>query len=289
MLKVVRAILSGPLVLLCAWPVIAQQFVPCEQPAHIEPNNEAGGVADVVPADPIDETLQRLEAGAADLKAFTATIYYETYNDLLDRREIRTGEIIYRIQRSEDVARDITSFAVLFDALTIGQRRSERLKHYVFHDRWLAEIDHETRQFIKRELVPPGRQLDPLKLGEGPIPLPIGQAKSEVQARFDVSLHPLPDEGPLARLENVDGLLLIPKAGTPEAQDYQRIELFYDRDTNLPIGINAIELNENRKTVRLSNVQRNPDLTDEQLSKLSVEEPDPRQWSINVQPYRTGS
>lgn len=239
--------------------------------------------------DPVHEILDRLEASAADLDAFTATIFYETFDELLDRREIRTGEMIYRISPQDDSAGTVTSFAVLFESLIIGQRRSDRQKHYVFHDRWLAEIDHENRQFIKRELVPPGRQLDPLKLGEGPIPLPIGQPKDDVLARFDVSLHEAPEDGPLSRLDNVDGLLLIPKANAPQAEQYRRIELFYDRDTNLPVGINAIELNDDRQTVRLRNVKRNPELTEEQLQNLSVEEPDPRQWSIDVRPYRTGS
>jgi len=238
---------------------------------------------------PVHQLLDRVESSAANLESFTASVYYETYDDLLDRREIRLGKLIYRITRPDDAERDITSFAVLFDSLIIGARRSNRMKHYIFHDRWLAEVDHEARQFIKRELVPPGRQLDPLKLGEGPIPLPIGQPKDEVLARFEVTLIERPDDGPLAKLDNVDGLLLIPREGTPEADEYRRVELFYDQETNLPVGINAIELNGNRKTVRLSDVKRNPDLTDEQLQHLSIEEPDPRRWSIDVRPYRTDS
>lgn len=263
-------------------PTSEEAANPTDKPAKNDDADEHG-------IDPVHEILDRLEASAADLESFTGTIYYETYDDLLDRREIRLGEIIYRIAQAEESARDITSFAVLFDTLIIGQRRSDRQKHYVFHGRWLAEVDHENRQFIKRELVPPGRQLDPLKLGEGPIPLPIGQPKDQVLARFDVSLHELPEDGPLARLENVDGLLLIPRENTPEADEYSRVELYYDRETNLPVGINAIEINDNRKTVRLSSVKRNPELTDEQIQQLSVEEPDPRRWSIDVRPFRTGS
>jgi hypothetical protein len=249
-------------------------------------DEDANAAPPQIAADPVHAILHRLEESASELQSFTASIFYESYDDLLDRREIRTGNIIYRIERPEGdgvEGRNVTSFAVLFDSLTIGARRSERKMHYVFHDRWLAEIDYETKQFIKRELVPPGRQLDPLKLGEGPIPLPIGQPKAEVLARFEVSLMEKPEAGPLSRLENVDGLLLIPKPGTPEAEDYSRVELFYDRETNLPVGINAVEVNDNRKTVRLSNVVRNPQLTDEQIRKLSVDEPDPREWSISVQ------
>ncbi len=233
-------------------------------------------------ADPAHALLDRLETAAADLESFTAEIIYENWDDLLTRREIRQGEIIYQI----DSETDAKNFAILFGSLTVNQRRQTRLRHYVFRDRWLAEIDHEAKQFIKRELVPPGRQLDPLKLGEGPVPLPIGQPKDEVLKRFEATLiDPPGDELALLRgLVEVDGLRLTPREGSPEARDYRRIDLYYDRATSLPVGINVIEVNGNRKTVRLRNMQRNPKLTDEQVERLSIDEPDPREWSIDIRP-----
>lgn len=233
-------------------------------------------------ADPAHELLDRLETAAADLESFTAEIIYENWDDLLGRREIRQGKIIYQI----DPDTDAKNFAILFESLTVNQRRQTRLRHFVFRDRWLAEIDHEAKQFIKRELVPPGRQLDPLKLGEGPVPLPIGQPKDEVLKRFKATLIDPPDDelALLRGLDEVDGLRLIPREGSPEARDYQRIDLYYDRATSLPVGINVIEANSNRKTVRLRNMQRNPELTDEQVEQLSIDEPDPREWSIDIRP-----
>jgi hypothetical protein len=238
-------------------------------------------VAPAHPIDPVEAILTRQEREAADVRTFTADVRYEAWDDILARREIRSGHIIYDVD-----AAGRRSFAVLFDRLIVGQRAQDRRKHYIFSGRWLVEVDHETKQFIKRELVPPGRQIDPLKLGEGPIPLPIGQPKDEVLARFDVTLIEPPTEGMLAGLADVDGLRLVPKPGTPEAADYERVDLFYDRATSLPIGIDAVELGGNRKTIRLLEVQRNPELTDEQRAKLSVEEPDPREWSIDVQPLQ---
>lgn len=247
--------------------------------AEVANRDEDGGAEG---AETAEELLERLEEAAGDLHTFTAEIIYENWDDFLERREIRQGEIIYQI----DPDTDAKNFAILFESLTINQRRQTRLRHYVFRDRWLAEIDHEAKQFIKRELVPPGRQLDPLKLGEGPVPLPIGQPKEEVLKRFEVSLiDPPGEEIPLLRgLKNVDGLRLVPREGTPEAKEYQRIELYYDRTTNLPVGINVIEINDDRKTVRLGNLQRNPELTDTQTAKLSIDEPDPRDWSIDIRP-----
>lgn len=226
--------------------------------------------------------LERLEHQAGDLNAFTADVLYVHYDDLLARRETRTGHIIYKV---DDVTKQ-KSFAVLFNRLIVGQRAQDQQKHYIFADRWLVEVDHENKQFIKREVVEPGRQLDPLKLGEGPIPLPIGQPKDEVLARFQVSLIDRPKDGPLSRLQNVDGIRLVPKEGTSEAEEFEQVDLYYDRDTCLPLGIIATERNGNTKTVRLDNVAHNPELNEEQLAKLSVEEPDPAEWAIDVERLR---
>ncbi|HRQ75688.1 MAG TPA: hypothetical protein PK098_07190 [Phycisphaerales bacterium] len=234
--------------------------------------------------DSLDALLTHIEHSGQELRAFTADVRYEIVDELLGRREIRTGEMIYRV---DDAAGK--SFAVLFDRLMIPPRSQTRLRHYIFSDRWLVEVDHEAKQFIKREIVAPGQQLDPLKLGEGPIPLPIGQPKDEVLARFDASLIEAPPSGsddPMAGLRHVDGLRLVPKKGTSEAREYEQVDIFYDRATWLPVGIHAIEVGGNRKIVRLNNLAHNPTLSAQQLAKLSVKEPDPRQWAIDVQAWR---
>jgi hypothetical protein len=239
------------------------------------------------PLDPeLDQLLTRLEAAARDFHAFSAKIAYEKRDALLDRRELRTGEILYRIEP------DKKAFAVLFDSLTIlpagggAGRREQRPQHYIFDGRWLAEVNEKDKQFIKREIVPPGKVLDPLKLGEGPFPLPIGQAKADVLARFEVSRIEVPIAGMLKDLKNVDGLRLTPRAGTREARDYQHVEIFYDRDTQLPVGINAVETNDDQKTVKLTDLKRNPELDDKALKKLDIADPDPKKWKVIIEPWR---
>lgn len=236
----------------------------------------------------LDALLDRLEASAEDLVGFTAKITYHKYDDLLDRREIRSGELLYRV----DAESGDRSFALLFDRLVINRRQSEHLQHFIFDGRWLAEIDHESnpKQFIKRELVAPGRTLDPLKLGEGPIPLPIGQAKQDVLDRYVVSEVVLPAEGMLARLEadQVDGIRLVPRPGTREADEFNHIDLFYDKVTSLPIGIDVLELNDDRKTVLLREVLHNPEFTSQMLSKLDITVPDRREWRVVIESWRGG-
>ena len=97
----------------------------------------------------------------------------------------------------------------------------------------------------------------------------------------------LPEQGMLARLEaeSVDGIRLIPRPGTGAADEFRHIDLFYDKTTNLPVGIEAVELNGDRKTVRLSEVRRNPNFTPDMLAKLEISNPDPAEWKIDIQQW----
>jgi hypothetical protein len=287
--------------------LIVSQLLACAPPAVRENSDQAAPQAADVPASrpaaqpatqpaappvaidapaagpTVDELLNKLESGAADLVAFAARITYEKFDETLGRKEIRIGEIIYQ----RDAETNQKRFAALFDAVITGNQRRERLKHYIFDGRWLAEVDHESKQFIKREIVPPGKSLDPLKLGEGPFPLPIGQPKKDVLERFDVTRAELPAEGLLKDLKETDGLLLVPKPGTAEARDFTKVTLFYDRATMLPVGIMTLETNGDRKTIRLTDAKRNPALDDAALKKLDIRDPDPHDgWGIDVQAWK---
>ncbi|MBT8485735.1 MAG: hypothetical protein HKO59_12165 [Phycisphaerales bacterium] len=242
-------------------------------------------VVDPPPAseDPVVQLLDRLESRSVDLEAFTATLSYETEDAFLGQVVKRKGALLYRI----DPATTRAGFAILFDVMIEDRRQFDRAMHYIFRDGWLVEVDHAQKQFIKRQVTPPGAAHDPLKLGEGPFPLPIGQRRDDVLERFHVTLQPLPESGPLARLREagpLDGLRLVPRAGGRAAKDIARVDLFYDRLTRLPVGIDLRETNGDRKTVRLRDVIVNPTLTDADLAKLDIDEPDPRQWHIDRRP-----
>lgn len=266
-------------------PVNATTLVRQETQPEVKRQEVAEEISEPEIPREIEALLDRLEARSAELRGFVAKITYEKYDDLLGRREIRSGELLYRVN-SETANK---TFAILFDKLIINRRQSNHLQHFIFDGRWLAEIDHEStpKQFIKRELVAPGETFDPLKLGEGPIPLPIGQSKSDVLARFNVAKASLPELGLLSRLdpESVNSLRLVPKEHTPEAQEFSWIDIFYDRKTDLPVGILVLQNNQNRKTVLLREVKRDPEFDEDMLAKLDITDPDPGEWKIDIQPW----
>ena len=223
----------------------------------------------------VDEILDHVEK--ADVSSVTALVSYSRTDPILDRRELRTGKIIFRTQ--EGKKREV---AILFDTLIIGRRREAKQKNYVFSGRWMAEIDYENKQFIKRELVAPGeKEIDPFELGSGPIPLPIGQKKESVLSKFTVEKTDKPSEGPLSKLDDdVVGLHLIPKT----KDTWDSVELFYDPKTWLPVGVRTTEIDGTKRVSRLTNIQLNK-LSDEEVKLLSIETPDPKEWSIDIRPW----
>jgi hypothetical protein len=219
-----------------------------------------------------EDALDKIES--VQIASLTADVFYTRTDPILDRREIRMGRLLFQKAKGK---REV---AILFDTLIIGRRRETKQKHYIFSGRWMAEVDHDKKQFIKRELVRPGQDdIDPFELGSGPIPLPIGQSKESVLKKFVVTLIEKPTEGPLEKLDDtVVGLHLIPKTN----DEWEYINLFYDNETWLPMGVETIELDGTKRVSRLSNMQSGA-LSSEDAALLNIETPDPKEWSIDVQ------
>jgi hypothetical protein len=134
--------------------------------------------------------------------------------------------------------------------------------------------------------VPPGEHFDPLKLGEGPFPLPVGQPAKEVLARFEATALSQPQDATLAKAlaeTPAEGLMLVPRPGTSEAKDIRQVEIFYDPKLLLPVGLCLTETSGDRKTVLLRDLRRNQGV-DEKL--LEVVAPNPKDCNIRVESFR---
>ena len=224
--------------------------------------------------------LDRLETATEGLRDFRADVTFYTWDGVIQRREIRTGEIVYQQRPGNQSKR----FAILVTREIIGNRQHDQNKRYIFDGSWFVEIDYDNRVFIKRQIVRPGENFDPLKLGEGPFPLPLGQRRDEVLARFEASLLDESSDEQLAKFltgKSVLGLLLVPRPSTPQAREIVQVEIFYDSVTLLPVGIHLTETNGDRKTVLLRNLRRNEGIDE---ASLSIEQPDG--FAVDVIPWR---
>jgi hypothetical protein len=228
----------------------------------------------------VEDLLRRLERGDDDLRSLSAEVTYRTWDAVLEKQELRVGTVVL------ETTGDARRLGIAFDELIVDRRKRKQRKQYVFDEGWLVEIDHERKMFIKQQIVRPGERFDPLALGEGPFPLPIGQAREQVLARFEASLLDRTQDpwlAPLLAGRQTEGLLLIPKPGAPEARDIARVELFYDLQSLVPVGVHVVEPGGDTKTAYLRNQRRNEPIDPEMLR---VQEPDPRLWQIDIRPWR---
>jgi len=226
--------------------------------------------------------VREVESATANLRDFSASIIVDRVDALTDESERRVGRVI--VESTGDTGR---RFAVVFDRY-IGPdgRADESRRHYIYDSGWFAEVDHDRKQFINRQVVAPGESFDPLRVGEGPLPLPIGQRADDVLARFMVVGATVPAGGPLRSLESVRGVRLAPKPGTPEADETESVDLFYDRTTLLPRGVVQRRRNGDRVEVLLRDPQMNHGVPESDRALLTIRTPDPRDgWAVDVRPW----
>jgi outer membrane lipoprotein-sorting protein len=184
--------------------------------------------------------LEALETAADGIETLQAQIQYDRRFLLQGDRHVRRGTLYFAQRETEDGTRRRV-FEVDFEVLFLGERREEDRQVWTFDGRWLVEKRPDKKQFIAREVAPPGATFDPLRLGEGPIPIPLGQEAEAVLERYDAELLPtdaglLPDED--------SSLIAFASAGAgswqlrleprSEDDDFEEIRLWYEKGSLLP-------------------------------------------------------
>lgn len=257
--------------------------------------------APAVPAGEIttaEALLEALERADASLRTLEADVVYDKTFDIGGDRQIRRGRLYYSDNKGEGKAR-ARKFAVYFNQLIVGRRLEKEPKVYIFDGQWLVEKLPTQKQFIKRQIVGEGQEFDPLKIGEGPMPIPIGQRKDETLARFNAELLgpevglPEPEEGEevaaKALREHVAGtmqLRLTPRSGSEEARDFLEVRLWYRRVEGaeaasasfLPVMARTVSKAEDVSLVRLTNVTMNMAM-DESLLDTT---PPGAGWNVDI-------
>jgi len=231
----------------------------------------------------VEEFLGELEKTATTIQTLSGGLALEKFDSLVEETERRFGRVVLDLKDGK------RRFALYFDEVVNDDGRSTKaVDHWIYSDGWLCEQDHRNRSFTKRQIVPPGKSFDPLALGEGPIPLPIGQRRADVLAQFEVEETGVPDDIPLlGSLRNVAGLRLVPKPGTDLAKSTASFEIFYDRTSLAPTGIVVREKNGNRSVARISAPVVNGEVKAEDRALLEIPDPDPKEWAIDVRPWKT--
>lgn len=240
--------------------------------------------AATVDLDPaVTAILDALDAQTLAMRTFASRVRMDSYDDLADETERRFGRVVLQIEPSTDGGRANRIAAVVFErTIEPSGRARERLEHYVYRDGVLSDYDHEAKRLTRRRLVAEGDDHDPLRLGEGPVPIPIAQRKADIVAAFDVSVGPAIPARILSDAADVRGLHLVPKPGTRMAEDGRiaAIDLWVRGDAAEPVAVEIHEPDGDRTALRFLKPTMNQSLGDDDQRRLVPPAVDPGTWRI---------
>ncbi|MCC6425750.1 MAG: hypothetical protein IT435_02910 [Phycisphaerales bacterium] len=168
-----------------------QPAAPADTPVEKQP---AAPAADAPGIKQAEDLLSKLESADRGLTAMQSEIMLHRTFELAGDDQTRWGMLYFRQKPSADhVTGIMRQFAVRFDQLMIDRRVESKEQMFIFDGQWLAEVHPAEKRFNRKQLVGPGENFDPLRIGEGPLPIPIGQRKEDILARFVAEVVPVTD------------------------------------------------------------------------------------------------
>lgn len=256
-------------------------------PADGSPDRRAQSVPSAGEIDSADALLNALEQADADLESLAADIQYTRTFAIAGDRQIRTGRLYFTTKERADDSPD-RRFAVHFERLRVGVRVRDEEKAYIFDGEWFVERMPEERLFIKRQVVPPGESFDPLRIGEGPFPIPIGQKREDILERFEAELldtdDGLDNEALRRFARGSHQLRLIPRSADV-ADDLKEVRIWYKQGSLLPQMAFTRTRDGDESIVQLLNVR-----TNEHIDTALLDTTAPRSgWDVEIVPWRDRS
>lgn len=218
----------------------------------------------------VDDVLKALQARGQNLKDFTADVAQTDTDPITLHETVSKGKAFFQRLPDGD-----TRIRVNFERKKTGTQPEVKWhREYLLAKGTLVDQDFDRKSETHRQVAKPGQKIDPLKLGEGPFPLPIGQEPAEVKKSFDVSIAPLDKDDPADTVH----VVLKPKAGTRFARKYDQFDVWVDLKSHFTSRIQVTELKATRiATTDLTNLQINKGLSDSDFTLA----PPGKAWSVN--------
>ncbi len=269
-----RILLSSAIGMFGTSAVLAQPATaPASQPAASQPaatrpaSTQSAGQAEPK----VHTILQQLELRGDSIKDLKAKIEWQILDRVIDDKQAKFGDLSFKRDKPHD------KFLVKFGRTVVEDQVIDKPEEHLFDGRWYIEKREATKSVIKREIVRPGEEFDPFKLGQGPFPLPFGQKESEILNKFQVSyVEPAKDDP-----ANSAHLKLLPKPGAQDMADkYNELHFFVDKKLDLPVKVVADQKDDKLVTVTFSDIQVNTGLPG---SAFTIQVPDDPTWSVSVE------
>lgn len=228
--------------------------------------------------------LDRLYARDATLKDFVGKVQLSSTNARTGEQKIFIGAVQY--QKKGEATRLYIRFDIQKD--DTGVVVDKNLEHdIVIADGWLIDSDGKNKRFVKQQLVPPGKTYNPFKLGQGPLPLPIGQPKEDILARFAVTQIPAGTKDPV----NTAHLRLVPlNERYQQVYKMTQMDLWVDLAQDIPTKVVRTELGEpaddgTRDTTSV--VLKDLQVNNGQAKVPNLATPEAGSgWDISIEPYK---
>lgn len=283
-------------------PTSQPPIAPSGQTATSSTGAPARQVARTMSFRTADELLTALETADMSLRTLTAGLSYDRTFALQGDRQLRQGKLYFVSNPTmEQVVppRRERKFAIQFDQLLVGTRIEKETKLYIFDGIWLVEQLPEQKIFVKRQIVPAGQPFDPLRIGEGPLPIPIGQRKNEILSRYNAELlasdsgfdtmDPKEAREAKAFVAGTQQLRLTPRPELERDSEFREIRLWYGLDKNgvlLPRMAHTLNQAEDESMVRLINVKVNAEA--EIPADLFATKTPEAGWDVKIMEWRDG-
>ena len=273
----------------------AQTAAPSAPPTAPAPTPPATSPSAITTA---DELLIALETADKDLTTFESSLVYtKSPNELIGGSpETRKGKLWFFSRPTPPEpnapapapdappAASQRLFQVEFLTLELDNARRDDRQIWIFDGTWLVEKNFEQRLVHRRQVVRPGEKVDPLAIGSGPLPIPIGQKREKILERFDAALAPTTEGAPeLAHklVAETHQLHLKPKRGTQEARDYREVRIWYRSGDLLPRLARATHKDGSVTEILLADMKVNKDLAETVFDTTT-----PKGWDEQVDDFR---
>ncbi|GAB4109617.1 MAG: hypothetical protein Kow00105_18360 [Phycisphaeraceae bacterium] len=205
--------------------------------------------------------LDRIERKADGIETLTAKLRYDNNQLLLGDEQRRFGTMVYH-------AGPPPRFRVHFDRKLVDGHWSQPDLYYIFDGIWLLKRDHENMSAVRYQLADDAETDDAgMSLAEGPFPLPFNLRKDRVLQRYVVRLV----EDDATGEEGAVHLKLTPR--DTDVTKLREIDLWFDRQTLLPVRVETLDDSETQTVVYLNEVQVNVDLDDDTFDTTLPNDP----------------
>lgn len=239
-----------------------------------------------------DDLLTALETADRGIHHLAADLTHTNRPSELigDKPTIKRGKLYFQNARV-DQPNGARRFQVDFTEVEFDNKRLPESQSFVFDGRWLVDRHPKDRQQFKYELAAPGQTTDPLAIGEGPFPIPIGQKKDRILDRFTCELlagdkdFPIPPNIPNFKPPQwaIDSyqLKLTPRPGSREARDFNSVSIWYRKADLLPQMAKTMKTDDTSDEILLLNTVK-----DGTLPAGLFDTSKPEGWQEQVEPMK---